>query len=236
MNETTETVEKNTTTTEDPNNTTTITEQNENNTQPNYQEELDKLRSENQRLKQYEEWHTNNVIIDETGRRRLKDDDVSTSKNEEVDEEIKKQQMIAEQASNHAAVLIETSERAKNEVAKRYQDNPLYDTILQDAIKSMEKVPIQNRNVGLWEIAMNHSAAKRIKELEKIYKERGRQEALLELKKASNGALPISTKGQPVDDEQNYKNIQLSDDQLKAAHRMIKAGFINSIDEYKKNL
>lgn len=199
--------------------------------------ELEALKAENQRLKQYEAYHgqvSQHIDFDGNGNVVLRGKQAAT----ETEEEMQRRQEVA-QISQQTARLIEQSNSAKKEAGKNFQDEPDFAELMADAEQYIQGVTMANRNAEKWHLALSMAAGspQRLKKLKANADKGGYERAMAEFQKAGGATIPGgSGTGSDGQKKESWRDIVLTADQKRHAQRQMEAGMIESEDEYKKFL
>lgn len=144
---------------------------------------------------------------------------------------------VAEKSAN----LIEQNRMAEQKTMDKFKaEDPLFSTNFQKARDKVMGLPAAQRTEMVWERAysMAQGETMRTGAYKKHYIAEGKAEALAEFSKQGDMVLPEGSgagaggKSKKID----VTKITLTSEQRSYAVKMIQAGMLNSIDEYKENM
>lgn len=201
--------------------------------------ELERLRSENQNLSQFKTYYenvNNHIEVDASGNVKLKG---QAQANDGMTAEEKQAVLLREQEHERtvrdAANAIQASESNKKDAFKHFQDDALFSENSVEAEKFLSGVPVKNRTVEQYTWAYRMAAGSKVKQYQENARKQGREEAMAEFARSGGAAIPKGdAAGKSEEGKEPWRNITLSEDQLRHANMQIKSGWISSIDDYKK--
>lgn len=193
------------------------------------------------RLKKLEQASAAHLEVDPaTGEYRPKAKAVESNLHVPTAEEIE-QARWSNEVAEKSANLIEQNRAAEQKTMDKFKaEDPLFSSNFQKARDKVMALPPAQRTEVVWERAysMAQGETMRTGAYAKHYKAEGKAEALAEYQKQGDMVLPEGTgagaggKGKKID----VSKITLSSEQRSYAVKMIQAGMLNSIDEYKENM
>ncbi len=200
-------------------------------------QELDRLRGENVRLAKFREVAGSHVDYnEETGAVILKN--ISTPK-APTTEELDRIQLSSEVADNAVRVM-DMNRQAEQVIINKYKaQDPLFAKSFQKAREKVNGVPPAQRTEKLWDRAMALARGEMQEEYNKYNQEIGEKRAMEKLTRGGSAALPQGggTGGGGNDTNQKFDptKVTLTREQYRAAEKMVDAGLLLSIDDYKKS-
>jgi hypothetical protein len=194
------------------------------------------------RLKKLEQASAAHLEVDPaTGEYRPKAKAPATDFRMPTAEELEQARFSNEIAEKSAALIEQNRDAEQKTIDKFKAKDPLFSTNIVKAREKIMGLPAAQRTPVVWERAYNMAAgeASMAGSYEKHYRAEGKAEALAEFAKQSDMVLPEGSgagSGGSGSKKIDVSKITLTSEQRSYAVKMIAAGFLNSLDEYKENM
>ena len=185
--------------------------------------EFQRLKEENQRYTEQMARISQHVEIDANGEIKLKGQ--SSPK------------LTPEEQTMRTVQLVQAAQKEEINAAENFKSDPLFSKIFPKAREYVQRLSPDKQTSVAWQNAYALAAGNKeiMAEREKLVEQRAYERAKAEVLKQMNGAVP-SGSGDKKGEEFNADNMTLTQDQLDAANKMIRAKMIPDLKTYKRNL